>query len=148
MKTIIISMLFVLVTFGSFAHASDSIEASNDESVKILDLIVGVKQTYSQASGLEAKVFEILGGDGMNPTRMILVINTGLEDSKIFELDVMMYSVKRIVFLNTDVIVINYVQDDFDNTDDQNPVQVNRSITLQVLRNEDGSLANQIKVLK
>lgn len=148
MKAIILSLLFVFVSFGSVSMADESIEASNDSSVQILDLIVGIQQTYSQASGLQAKVVEILAGDGMNPTRMILVLNTGYQDSKIFELDIMMYSVRRIVFLNTDVIVINYVQDDFDNMDDMNPVQKNRSVTLQVLRNDDGTLSNQIKILK
>ena len=148
MKGIILSLLFVLVSFGSVSMADESIEASTDSSVQILDLIVGVQQTYSQASGLQAKVVEILAGDGMNPTRMILVLNSGYQDSKIFELGIMMYSVRRIVFLNTDVIVINYVQDDFDNMDEMNPVQKNRSVTLQVLRNEDGTLSNQLKILK
>lgn len=148
MKALIVSSLLVLLSFTQVSFANQTLEATADDTVKILDLVVGVNQAYSRSSELQAKVVEILVGDGMNPTRMILVLSTGLEESKIFELDAMMYSVKRITFLNTDVIVINYVQDDFDNMDEMNPVQKNRSITLQVLRNEDGTLSNQIKILK
>ena len=147
MKALALSLLFVLLSFGQVTNASESIEATIDNNLQILDLVTGIHTTYSQASGLDAKVVEILAGDGMNATRMILVLNTGYQDTKIFELGVMMSSVSRIVFLNTDIVVINYVQDDFDNMEDMNTVQKNRSITIQVLRNADGTLSNQIKIL-
>ncbi|MFA6236824.1 MAG: hypothetical protein WC635_05800 [Bacteriovorax sp.] len=145
MKALFLSALFVVMSLGNISMASETIKASTDEREKILELVVGVQQTYSKASELEAKVIEILGGDGMNPTRMYLILNTGYQDSKTFELGIMMYSVKRIVFLDIDTIVINYVQDDLSS---EMPVQVNRSITVKVLRNKDGSLSDQIKILK
>ena len=147
MKALILSSFLILLSFGQVSYASESIEASTDDSVKILDLVIGVHQTYSTASELEAKVIEILAGDGMNHTRMILILNTGYQDTKIFELGVMMSSVSRVVFLNSDVIVINYVQNDFDNMDDMNQVEKNRSISIQVLRNADGTLSDQIKII-
>ncbi len=141
-------LLVLLLSISAATFAESNIEASNESDLQILDLVVGVHRTYSQTSGLEAKVIEILAGDGMNAERMILILNTGYQDTKIFVLDEMMVEVKRITFLAKDVVVINYIQDSFDNADDMNPIQVNRSITLQVLRNADGTLANEIKVLK
>lgn len=145
MKNIII---FLLISFSAATFAESKIEASNGSELQVLDLVVGVHQTYSKTSELEAKVIEILVGDGMNATRMVLILNTGYQDTKIFELEEMMVGVRRITFLAKDVVVINYIQDSFDNADDMNPIQVNRSVTLQVLRNIDGTLANEIKVLK
>ena len=127
--------------------ADTTIEAhKQDSELAILDLVVGVKQTYSVTSELQAKVIELLAGDGMNPTRMVLTLNTGYHDSKVFELGEMMYEVKRIVFLAKDLIVINFTQDSFDANDNQ--IQVNRSITIQVQRNTDGTLADSIKILE
>lgn len=145
MKTFILALALALASVTSFAETK--IEASTGE-MQVLDLVVGIQQTYSQTSELQAKVVELLAGDGMNPTRMVLILNTGYNDSKIFELQEMMYSVKRITFLAKDVIVINYVQDNFDNMEEMNPIQVNKSITIQVLRNADGTLANEIKIIK
>ncbi|MDD4976279.1 MAG: hypothetical protein PHY93_18115, partial [Bacteriovorax sp.] len=104
-------------------------------------------QTYSTTSELEAKVVELLGGDGMNPTRMVLVLSTGnpMEENRIFELGEMMYEVKRITFLDKDLIVINYTQDTFDQND--NTIQVKRSIKIQVLRSSNGELSGEIKIL-
>lgn len=139
--------LALSLSFSAFANSTVTAEANNSE-LQILDLVVGVQQTYSKTSELSAKVVEILGGDGMNPTRMVLVLSTGYQDTKIFNLDPMFYSVTRIVFLAKDVVVINYVQDSFDNDTDMNPIQVNKSITIQVLRNADGALVNEVKILK
>lgn len=139
--------LALTLSFSTFANTTVTAEENNSE-LQILDLVVGVTQTYSKTSELNAKVVEILGGDGMNPTRMVLVLSTGYEDTKIFNLDPMFYSVTRIVFLAKDVVVINYLQDSFDNDVDMNTIQVKKSITIQVLRNADGTLANEVKILK
>ncbi|AUN99666.1 hypothetical protein DOM21_02475 [Bacteriovorax stolpii] len=141
-------ILAIALAFSTASFANDSIEASNASELKILDLVIGVQQTYSVTSELQAKVVEILAGDGMNATRMILVLNTGYQDSKVFELDEMMYEVKRIVFLAKDVIVINYVQDSFDDAEAMNPIQVKKSITIKVLRNADGTLADKIEIVR
>lgn len=141
-------ILAIALTFSAVSFANDSIEASNASELKILDLVIGVQQTYSVTSELQAKVVEILAGDGMNATRMILVLNTGYQDSKVFELDEMMYEVKRIVFLAKDVIVINYIQDSFDDAEAMNPIQVKKSITIKVLRNADGTLADKIEIVR
>ncbi len=132
----------------SFAGEVLKSENSNSE-LNILDLVVDIHQTYSKSSELNAKVVELLGGDGMNPTRMVLILNTGYE-TKIFNLSQMMYKVDRITFSEIDTIVINYTQDDFDNIDDMNPIQVKKSIELKVKRNSDSSLSDEIelKVLK
>ena len=141
-------ILFVLIlSLSSISFAATKIEASQGE-LQVLELVLDVHSTYSKTSELEAKVIELLAGDGMNGTRMVLILNTGYHDTKAFELQEMMVAVKRITFLAKDVIVINYIQDTFDNADDMNPIQINRSVTLQVLRNSDGTLANEIKVLK
>lgn len=141
-------ILAIALAFSAATFANDSIEASKGSDLQILDLVVGIHQTYSVTSELQAKVVEILGGDGMNPTRMILVLNTGYNDTKIFELDAMMYSVTRITFLAKDVIVVNYIQDSFDNVDDMNAIQVKKSVTIKVLRNADGTLADKIEIVK
>lgn len=144
MKAIIIA---ALLSLSAVTLADTTIEAHKQNSeLAILDLVVGVKQTYSTTSELQAKVIELLAGDGMNPTRMVLTLSTGYHDSKVFELGEMMVEVKRIVFLAKDLIVINFTQDSFDANDNQ--ILVNRSITIQVIRNANGTLANSIKVLE
>lgn len=144
MKALIIAALLSLSTIS---FADTTIEAhKQDSELSILDLVVGVKQTYSVTSELQAKVIELLAGDGMNATRMVLTLNTGYNDSKVFELGEMMVEVKRVVFLAKDVIVINFTQDSFDAEDNQ--ILVNRSITIQVQRNADNTLADSIKILE
>ncbi|MBC7711754.1 MAG: hypothetical protein H7177_00345 [Rhizobacter sp.] len=142
MKALII---FALLAVSTVTFAQETIKAEKEDSRStILDLVVGVKQTYSQTSGLEAKVVELLAGDGMNAERMVLVLNTGYGDTKIFELSTMMVEVTRITFLDKDLIVINYTQDDFDQAGDS--IQVNRSITIKVGRNADNTLSDTITV--
>lgn len=149
MKSLILLFAVCLSTSLYAANATSIISAENDKSeLQILDLVVGIKRTYSQTSQLDAKVVEVLGGDGMNPTRMVLILNTGHQDTKIYGLGIMMYEVRRIVFLDKDVVVINYTQDSFKDDEAMTPIQVNKSITIQVLRNADGTLANTIKVLE
>jgi hypothetical protein len=144
-----ILLLSITLSASLFARESSTITAENDKSdLQILDLVVGIKRTYSQTSQLDAKVVELLGGDGMNPTRMVLILSTGYQDTKIYELGIMMYEARRIVFLDKDVVVINYTQDSFKDDDSMTPIQVNKSITIQVLRNADGTLANEVKILK
>jgi hypothetical protein len=145
MKKIATVLLLCLLSFPAFS--SETIPATQDESVRVLDLVVGIKQTYSKASELEAKVVELLAGDGMNPTRMVLVLGTGdpMEANRIFELSPMMYEVTRITFTDIDQIQINYTQDSFDEND--NTIQVKKSMKIQVLRKADRSLTGEIKIL-
>lgn len=143
MKVLIILALFS-ISVVSFAGTTITAE-TNDSRLSILDLVVGVKQTYSKTSELEAKVIELLAGDGMNGTRMVLALNTGYHDSKVFELGEMMVEVIRITFLAKDVVVINYTQDNFDENDNQ--ILVNRSITIKVGRNADNTLSDSITIL-
>lgn len=140
-------ILAALMSLSAVSFADTTIEsANNDSELSILSLVVGVKQTYSVTSGLDAKVIELLAGDGMNATRMALVLNTGYGDMKVFELGEMMVSAKRITFLAKDLIVINYTQDSFDA--EENQVVVNKSVTIQVLRNADNTLADSIKIIE
>lgn len=144
MKALII---FALLSMSAISFAETTIPAETNESnLAVLDLVIGIHQTYSVTSELEAKVIELLAGDGMNATRMVLALSTGYHDSKVFELGEMMVEVKRITFLAKDVVVINFTQDSFDAKDNQ--IIVNKSITIQVLRNADGTLANEIKILE
>ena len=143
MKALIflLSLMFCVSSF-----AAETIEAElPDSQFQILDLFFVVKKTYSQTSELNAKVIELLGGDGMNPTRMVLVLSTGYHDTKMFTLGEMMYEVTRIVFLAKDVVVINYTQDSFDENDNQ--IQLKKSVTIKVLRNADNTLADKIEIL-
>lgn len=145
MKKILIASFLILLSLSSYAD--ETLQSSKDQGLIVLDLVVGIHQTYSTTSELEAKVVELLGGDGMNPTRMVLVLSTGnpMEENRIFELGEMMYEVKRITFLDKDLIVINYTQDTFDQND--NTIQVKRSIKIQVLRSSNGELSGEIKIL-
>lgn len=145
MKKIIATLMFCLLSFSAFS--AETIPASKEDSIRILDLVVGIKQTYSRASELEAKVVELLAGDGMNPTRMVLVLGTGnpMEENRIFELGEMMYEVTRITFTDIDEILINYTQDTFDQND--NTIQVKKSMKIKVLRNADKTLTGEIQIL-
>ena len=137
--------LVALLTFSAITFASETIEAQkNSSELSILDLVVGINRTYSETSGLEAKVVELLAGDGMNASRMVLILNTGYQDTKIFELDEMMVAVRRITFLAKDVVVINYSQDSFDENDNQ--IIINKSMTIEVKRNTDNNLADTVEV--
>ncbi|MBY0415073.1 MAG: hypothetical protein K2Q18_12960 [Bdellovibrionales bacterium] len=138
-------ILLVTLTFSAITFASGTIESSKEPGVQYFDLIIDIHRTYSQSAGLDAKVIEILGGDGVNPTRMFLVINTGYQDSQVFELGEMMYEVTRITFLTKEVIVINYTQDSFD--EDGNTTLIKKSLKIKVLRNADNTLANKIEIL-
>lgn len=145
MKKIAAALLFCVLSFSAFS--AHTIPATKDENIRILDLVVGVKQTYSRASELEAKVVEILAGDGMNPTRMVLVLGTGdpMEENRIFELGEMMYEVTRITFTDIDEVLINYTQDNFD--EEGNTILVKKSMKIKVLRKADRTLTGEIKIL-
>ncbi len=143
MKKVILAIAIALTAFQSFA--TDRVQKSNETSLEILDLVVDVHSTYSEASNLQAKVIELLGGDGMNPTRMALVLSTGYgEAPHVYMLDTMLYSVTRVTFLAIDTIVVNYLQDSFDNIEDMNPIQVKKSLQIKVLRNSNGELTGAI----
>lgn len=145
MKKIITALLFCLLSISAFS--AETIQATRNANVRILDRIVGLKMTSSKASKLDAKVVELLNGDGFNPTKMVLVLGAGdpTEQNNIFDLDVMMYEVTRVTFTAIDQILINYTQDSFDQ--DGNTSQVKKSMKIQVLRSSDGSLSGEIKIL-
>lgn len=145
MKKFILAFLFSISL--SCSLASEVIQSSNNENIRILDLVVGLQSTYSQTSQLDAKVFELLAGDGLNPVRLALVLGSGdpHQENRIFELNERVYSVKRITFAAKDLIVINFTQDTFDSNDEV--IQVNRSLKILVLRNETGELTGEIKIL-
>ena len=139
-------IILIALTMSALSFADTSVPASSDE-LSILSRINNITRTYSATSELEAKVVEVLYGDGYNASRMILVLDNGYEGAKVFELGIMMVSVRRITFVAKDKIVINYVQDDFKG-EEMNPYQVNRSVTIQVVRTAEGSIANEIKILE
>ncbi len=146
MKSLILA---IVLAFSAAAFANDSVEASGSNSeLQILDLVRGVHSTYSQTSELQAKVVELLGAEGVNAIRMVLVLSNGTLDTKIFELQEMIHAVKRITFLAKDVIVINYVKQSFDASEAMNPIQVNKSVTIKVLKNADGSLSDKIEIVR
>jgi hypothetical protein len=143
MKTLIV--LLSALTLSISVFASEKVDASQDNSLQVLDLILGIKQTYSQTSGLEAKVIELLGGDGVNATRMTLVLNTHYtEKAKIYELGIMMSKVTRITFLAKDVIVINYEQTSFEGEDLEKEVQLKKSLKVTVQRDTKNQLTDSI----
>lgn len=143
MKKLIV--LLSVLTLSISAFASSKVTASTDSSMDILDLVVDVHQTYSATSGLNAKVVELLGGDGTNPTRMALVLNSGIgEKAKVYFLDyIMMYKATRITFLAKDVIVVNYLQDSFEG-EDLTVVQIKKSLKITVQRDAKGQLTDEI----
>lgn len=142
MKSLIIAALLSL-SLASFAGTT--VEADREGSeLSVLSLVLGVKQTYSVTAGLEAKVVELLAGDGMNPTRMVLVLRDG-DDVKVFALQNMISEVRRITFLAKDVVVINYSQDSFDQAG--NNIVVLDSIKIKIKKNADNTLANTVEVL-
>ncbi len=144
MKKLMLACSVLLMSMQSLA--AEKIDASNDESLQILDSVVQVHRTYSQTSGYEAKLFELLGGDGMNPTRMVLLLNTGMggESSQVFQLGEMMYAVTRITFLAKDVIVVNYTQDSFADSEALVPIQVKKSMKITVQKDGKGQLTGSI----
>ena len=144
MKTLIVLLSTLALSISAFA-SSEKVAASKDNSLQVLDLLLGIQQTYSKASGLEAKVIELLAGDGANATRMTLVLNTHSteEQAKIFELNEMMVQVTRITFLAKDVIVINYVQDSFEG-EQMAPIQIKKSLKVTVQRDAKGQLTDEI----
>lgn len=145
MKKILSALLVVFLSFSAFS--SEIVSSSKDESFRVLDLVVGVKRSYSGASSLEVKVIELLAGDGFNPTRLVLILSTGnpYEKNRIFELDAMVNELTRVTFTGIDQILLNYTQDTFDQ--DGNDVKVKKSMKIQVLRNARGELSGKIKIL-
>lgn len=147
MKKLMTLVFFALFSLSSMASETVSRLGDNHE-LQVLDLVVGIHQTYSKSSGLEARAIELLGGDGMNPTRIVLVLRDSNDytGAHMYELQTMLYKVTRITFLDIDTIVINYIQDSFDNADDLNPIQVKRSLKIKALRNADKTLSGEISI--
>lgn len=148
MKNLIALVLLTFFSLTTFAQEKVSKLEENNE-FQILDLVLGIHQTYSKSSGLEAKAIELLGGDGMNPTRIVLVLrdsNDYFSGAHMYELGTMLYKVTRITFLDVDTIVINYLQDSFDNVDDTKQIQVKKSMVIKALRGVDKRLTGEITV--
>lgn len=142
MKSLI---LFALLTMSSLSFAQSSfIDARED--LAVLGLVVTQYSTYSETSGLEAKVVELLAGDGMNATRMALVVADGMGTSHVFELPEMMYEVKKVEFVGKDLIKVTYIQETFDAA--ENTIKVEKSIKVQALRFKDGSLSDSLKIVE
>lgn len=148
MKKTAIAMTLTLLTLT--AQAAETVQATTNKGYDILDSILGTTRVYSQASEVEAKVFEVLAGDGMNATRMLVVLadpNTvGISDTaKVFELGTMMVSVRRVVFSAKDELTINYTQDDIDVKTGANKI-VNKSLKIKIQRDQAKHLSNVITV--
>ncbi len=144
MKNLILAGLFL---FTGVSQA-ESLKASADPTWDILYHVQSVTTKYSAASNLDAKVFELLVGDGTNPYRMILVLNDIYGNVRNYELGIMMVGMRRMVFSGVDEITINYTQDDIRDTDDKiETVPVNLSLKIKIKRNKDGSLANEIELV-
>ncbi len=154
MKKLFITLIALSMSVSALAGHGESekrtVSAETTSGYQLLDLVVGIKSTYSKTSQLEAKVIELLGGDGMNPTRMALSVNTGIHgDSKVFMLDsIMMSEVTRITFLAKDVIVINFNYDTFDFSKDDAGTQIvaKGSVKITVKRNGIGEISDKIEV--
>lgn len=142
-------ILVALLSISTMAFANTTIPAATDAAgMNVLGLVIGLHQSYSVDAELDLKVIELLAGDGMNATRMVVVLNDGLYGTKIFELGEMMVEVKSAEFKTKDTLVINYTQDSFDNADDMNPITVNKTMTIQIKRNPDNTIADEITVLE
>lgn len=142
MKSLI---LFALLTMSSLSFAQSSfIDARED--LAVLGLVVTQYSTYSETSGLEAKVVELLVGDGMNALRMALVVADGMGTSHVFELPEMMYEVKKVEFVGKDLIKVTFIQETFDAA--ENTIKVEKSIKVQALRFKDGSLSDSLKIVE
>lgn len=143
MKKFVLGLVLVLASLSSFAG---NIEAEKSESFDILTRVMAVHDTSSQASGLDAKVVELLAGDGMNPARIAVVFDGGFENSKVFVLDTMLLSVSRITFSAIDTVTINYLQETYDDVSDL-PIKVKKSLQIKVKRNENSELADSAEVI-
>jgi len=143
MKNLIVLLSALTLSFSAFA-GSEKVTSSKDNSLQVLDLIIGIEKAYSETSGLEVKVVELLGGDGTNATRMTVVLNTDYtEQAKIYELGIMMSQVSRVTFLAKDVILINYLQESFEG-EDMKPVTLKKSLKITVQRDAKHQLTDEI----
>ncbi len=145
-----VTAFLVLLLMSSTVLAQESqVKASNEERVMALSLVEKVTSVYSNAAGVRAKVIESLGGDGLNASRMTLVLENGRPESMpVFELGIMMVEVRRVTFLSLNEVVINYSQDNLDPEDDSKFVLTNRSITVKFKIESDGSIASKIDISK
>lgn len=136
----------ILLLSSLTAFSAEKIESNPSSEYQLLDLVLDVHHKYSETSGLMAKVVELLAGDGVNATRMVLILNEGYgEAAKAFELPTMLSSVRRVTFLAKDVVVINYTQDSYEEQGDDFvfvPVRKSMKITLQ--RDAKGKLLDHV----
>lgn len=149
MKKIFIALLALTISVAAASAEKQTVSAETTSGFQLLDLVIGIKMTYSKTSGLDAKVIELLGGDGMNATRMALALNTGIHgDSKVYMLDtIMMSEVTRITFLAKDVIVINFNYDTFDfSSGDEKQIVAKGSLKINVKRTANGELSDTVEV--
>jgi hypothetical protein len=152
MNKLLLSSMVVLMSLSAYSQESGSsklVPAETSESLQILNSVSDVHAAYSASAGVYAKVISLLEGDGTNPMRMAISLNTGEGEgsSKVYILDyIMMSSVRRIAFLTRDSIVVNYDQDSFDNSDDLNPIIIKKSVLITLQRDKNGKLTNEVLV--
>ncbi len=127
MKSLI---LFALLTISSVSFAQSSfIDA--DESLNAISLVETQYKASSVESGLEASVVKLTDG------RMTLFVLSTSRDGYVFLLKEVVTSVASVEFAAKDIIVIKYVQGG-----------VVKSLTLQALRFQNGTLSDSLKILK
>ena len=138
MKTL---LLAIFLTMSISAHAS-TVTATEDSSLNILSNIVELQLVSNEK--ISAKIFSIVGGDGLNPTRIIITFETGNDDHKIFELETPLYSVDSFELKNNDTLILVVIQDSFDINDEV--IQIKKTITVTAHRNSKGDLTDKITV--
>lgn len=155
MKKILFSLVAIMF-ISSAQGKADTLKGTEDNSNlgSILHLVTSAMSTGSYTSNLTVNLLSKVGGDGMNPTRIVLSLNSTVQTSTgkepgvfIYELDTMLKKVERVTFNAKDSIVINYIQETFVDAEDAQTVKdVKKSLIIKVLRNSKGDLINQIDI--
>lgn len=127
MKSLI---LFALLTISSVSFAQSSfIDA--DESLNAISLVETQYKASSVESGLEASIVKLTDG------RMTLFVLSTSRDGYVFLLNEVVTSVTSVEFAAKDIIVVKYLKGG-----------AVKSLTLQALRYQNGTLSDSLKILK
>lgn len=139
----------MLMTSTVFADTFQ-VGSTSEEGYTQFSEITQMLTAFSKSAGVEAKVFELIGADGINPHRLILSLENGRPylGKPVFEIEEKIVSLRRVTFLTKNQIVINYSQQDIDPKDDSNFITVNRSMTVTFSIAADGSIAPIINISK
>jgi hypothetical protein len=127
------NLVLVLISCLGLQVQAKTIKETANDSLIAASMVERVIRAYSKSSSLDVKVVELLGGDGMNPTRMLLV----LDGAYVYDLGIVMLEVRRVVVSGIDEITINYSQDSIDEND--NNIVVKKSMKLKVTRDSRGN---------